>query len=70
VTAASGRDKFHVLQECMYGPMFTEEHPALFSLMSTVVAAVPLLRLDRPAGRWSVSEVTDAILGIAAGSAR
>ena len=65
VTQANGGDKFHVLQECMYGPMFTEEHPALFSLMSTVVNTVPFLQLDRPAGRWSVSEVADAILGIA-----
>jgi hypothetical protein len=63
VTAANGSDKFDVLQECMYGPMFTEEFPALFSLISTVVAAVPFLQLDRPAGRWSVSEVADAILG-------
>jgi hypothetical protein len=63
VTEASGGDKFHALQECMYGPMFTEEHPALFPLMSTVVAAVPFFRLERPAGRWSVGEVADAILG-------
>jgi len=63
VAQASGGDKFHALQECMYGPMFSEEHPALFPLMSTVVAAVPFFRLERPAGRWSVGEVADAILG-------
>ena len=63
VTQASGGDKFHALQECMYGPMFAEEHPALFPLMSTVVAAVPFFWLERPAGRWSVGEVADAILG-------
>jgi hypothetical protein len=63
VAEASGGDKFHTLQECLYGPMFTEEHPALFPLMSTVVAAVPFFRLERPAGRWSASEVADAILG-------
>jgi hypothetical protein len=28
---------------------------------------VPFFQLDRPAGRWSVSEVTDAILAVAAG---
>lgn len=60
---ANGSDKFRTLQECMYGPMFTEEHPALFPLMSTVVNTVPFFRLERPAGRWSVSEVADAILG-------
>jgi hypothetical protein len=63
VTEVSGGDKFHALQECIYGPMFTEEHPALFPFMSTVVAAVPFFRLERPAGRWSVSEVANAVLG-------
>ncbi len=50
----------------MYGPMFTEEHPALFPLMSTVVTRRPFFRLERPALRWSVGEVADAILGHAA----
>jgi hypothetical protein len=63
VTQANGGDKFHSLQECIYGPMFAEEHPALFSLMSTVVTTVPFFRLERPAGRWSAGEVADAILG-------
>ena len=63
VTEASGGDKFHALQECMYGPMFTEEHPALFPLMSTVVNTVPFFWLERPAGRWSIGEVGDAIFG-------
>lgn len=66
VAEASGGDKFRTLQECMYGPMFTEEHPALFPLMSMVVAAVPFFGLERPAARWSVGEVADAILGNAA----
>jgi hypothetical protein len=63
VSEASGGDKFRVLQECMYGPMFAEEHPALFPLMSTVVETVPFFWLERPDGRWSVGEVGDAILG-------
>ena len=63
VTEVSGGDKFRALQECIYGPMFTEEHPALFPLMSTVVAAVPFFRLERPAARWSVGEVANAVLG-------
>jgi len=58
----AGRDKFLALQECLYGPMFAEEHPALFPLMSAVVAAVPFYRLDRPASRWSVDEVAETIL--------
>ena len=58
----TGGGKFLALQECLYGPMFAEEHPALFPLMSAVVAAVPFYRLDRPASRWSVEEVAGAIL--------
>jgi hypothetical protein len=63
VTRADGGDKFRALQECVYGPMFTEEHPALFPLMSTVVNTVPFFWLERPARRWSIGEVGDAILG-------
>ena len=58
----TGGGKFLALQECLYGPMFAEEHPALFPLMSAVAAAVPFYRLDRPASRWSVEEVAGAIL--------
>jgi len=63
VTQVNGGDKFHALQECVYGPMFAEEHPAFFPLMSTVVSTVPFFWLERPAGRWSIGEVGDAILG-------
>jgi hypothetical protein len=63
VTQANGGDKFRALQECMYGPMFAEEHPALFPLMSMVVETVPFFWLERPGGRWSVGEVGDEILG-------
>jgi len=63
VTQANGGDKVRALQECVYGPMFTEEYPALFPLMSTVVNTVPFFWLERPTGRWSVGEVGDAILG-------
>jgi len=62
LTRATGGDKFLALQECLYGPMFAEEHPALFPLMATVAADVPLFHLDRPSSRWSVDEVADAIL--------
>jgi hypothetical protein len=58
----TGGEKFLALQECLYGPMFAEEHPALFPLMSAVVAAAPFYRLDRPSSRWSIDEVAGAIL--------
>lgn len=65
LTRLKGGDKFRALQECMYGPMFAEEHPALFPLLTTVATAVPIFSLERPAARWSVAEVTAAILGSA-----
>ena len=69
VTPVTGTEKFLALQECLYGPMFAEEHPALFPLMSAVAAGVPIFRLDRPPSRWSVGEVADAILaGAGAGA--
>jgi hypothetical protein len=64
VTGIGGGDKFRMLQDCLYGPMFTEEHPALFPLLSMVVATVPFFRLERPGGRWSIDEVATAILGV------
>jgi hypothetical protein len=60
--AVTGGDKFRILQECIYGPMFAADHPALLPLMTTVTT-VPFLFLDRPTSRWSVSEVTREILG-------
>jgi hypothetical protein len=65
VTWVGGGDKFRALQECLYGPVFAEDHPALFSLMA-MVTTVPFCFLDRPAGRWSVSEVSREILGCVA----
>jgi hypothetical protein len=61
VTEVSGGDKFRALQECVYGPMFAEEHPDLFPLM-TAVAGLPFHFVDRPSGRWSVSEVIRGVL--------
>jgi hypothetical protein len=63
VTQVGGGDKFRVLQECLYGPAFADDYPALFPLMSTVVATTAFHRLDRPEQRWSVGEVAGAILG-------
>ncbi len=64
VTEVTGGSKFRVLQECLYGPEFAPEHAALLPLMSAVATAA-FFRLERPASRWSVSEVADAILASA-----
>ena len=47
----------------LYGPMFAQEHPALFPLLTGVVTGVPFFSLRRPSRRWSADEVARAILG-------
>ena len=63
VSQVSGGDKFRVLHECLYGPMFAQEHPALFPSLADVVTGVPFYFLRRPSRRWSADEVARAILG-------
>ena len=59
----NGGGKFRLLHECLYGPMFAQEHPALFPLLTDVVTGVPFFSLRRPSRRWSADEVAHAILG-------
>jgi hypothetical protein len=65
VGSLSGAAKFDGLQQCIYGPMFAEEHQALFSLCAAVLAQVELYRIERPANRWSTDEVSDVVLASA-----
>jgi hypothetical protein len=62
ITPLAGADKFSTLQECIYGPLFPEEHPGLFPLLSAVTAQVEIVRIDRPKGRWSANEIAERIL--------
>jgi hypothetical protein len=57
-----GSENFRTLQNCLYGPMVTSEHPALCPLMSTLARSVPFFHLQRPSSRWSVPEVVDVLL--------
>ena len=57
-----GAEKFAALQECVYGPLLPQEHPGQFPLFSAVTEQVTVFRLDRPAGRWSVDEIVEAVL--------
>jgi hypothetical protein len=63
VRAVTGSEKFNALQSCIYGPMLADEHPGAFPLIQAIMRTTPMYRLDRPAERWSVPEVTDALLG-------
>lgn len=57
-----GLTKFTALQDCIYGPLFPEEHSGIFAVITTLAAQVELIRLKRPAKGWSVNEVVEAIL--------
>jgi len=57
-----GTDKFDALQECVYGPLFREEHPSLFTLFSSAAEQADIFRIQRPAGRWTVDEVVKVVI--------
>jgi len=58
-----GYEKFAALQEGVYGTvLFAQDHAALFPLLSQVVEAVPMFRIARPRSKWSVAEVSDAVI--------
>jgi hypothetical protein len=62
VLRLSGTEKFNALLECLYGPIFQEEHPGLFSIFSAAVRQADVFRIRRPEHRWSVREVVKVIL--------
>lgn len=57
-----GADKLDAMMDCVYGPLFREEHPGLFDLFSAVAEQADILRIQRPEGRWTVDEVVKAVL--------
>lgn len=62
VSRLIGADKFNALMECIYGPLFEEEHPGLFPLFNSVAEQTEIFRIRRPASRWTVDEVIKVIL--------
>ncbi|MEJ7803395.1 MAG: hypothetical protein WKH68_08505 [Candidatus Limnocylindria bacterium] len=62
VTALDGAAKFGALQRAIYGPLLPDEQPALFPLAASVTAHVPIVRIERPRGRWSIDAVLREIL--------
>mgnify|MGYP001019053956 CR=1 FL=1 len=61
ISRLQGADKLHALMGCVYGPLFQEEHPDLFTLFSTVAKQTDIVRIQRPAGRWTVDELIEAV---------
>jgi hypothetical protein len=62
IVPVAGADKLDALMKCVYGPLFPEEHPALFTLFSTTAGQTDIFRLQRPESGWTVDKVTDLIL--------
>lgn len=58
----TGAEKFLGLQGCIYGPLFPEEHPGMFSCLRALAEQVDMIRIERPATGCSVSKVAEAIL--------
>jgi hypothetical protein len=63
VRTLAGVEKFESVQSCIYGPMFSSEHPDVFPLLQAVLRTTEVLRVERPAEGWTVAEVADLILG-------
>jgi hypothetical protein len=62
ISRLEGAEKFYALLECLYGPLFKNEHPGLFTLLSAVSEQVEFLRIRRPEGIWTVDEIVEAVL--------
>jgi hypothetical protein len=56
-----GTEKFDAVRGCVYGPVLAAEHARHFAALAAL-AALPVYRLERPAGRWSADEVARAIV--------
>ena len=61
----AGAAKFDALLGCVYGPVLSKDHPALFPVLSALLEQVAVFDLRRPNARWSVGEVADCIVGAA-----
>lgn len=62
VKRLTGSEKFRGQQESIYGPLFPEEHPRMFSFIRALADQVEMIRIDRPAHGCSVKRVVEAIL--------
>lgn len=57
-----GAEKFNGQQECIYGPLFPDEHQNLFSIISALAQQVDMFRIERPSSGCSMDLVAEAIL--------
>jgi hypothetical protein len=62
ISRLAGAEKFYRLQECLYGPLFPEEHPGMFANMSSLAEQIEMKILERPTYGCSVDRVAETIL--------
>jgi hypothetical protein len=62
ISPLAGPEKFAGLQECIYGPLFPEDHPVMFPYLRAMSEQVEVTRLERPSYGCSVNQVVEVIL--------
>jgi hypothetical protein len=62
VTPLTGVKKFEVLQECIYGPQFSEELTDIFIISNVLIKQIDMFSLSRPSDKFTINEVVGAIL--------
>lgn len=63
VSPVNGVAKLAALKDFIIpSPLDQKAEANLFTLLATIAAGTPVYRLERPASRWSIDRVVDAIL--------
>jgi hypothetical protein len=57
-----GATKFAAIQDCMYGPQFSEELNKIFELTSKLNNQVSVVSIGRPSKGWSANEIAKYII--------
>jgi hypothetical protein len=57
-----GVKKFEAFQNCIYGPLFPEEHQDIFPLTTSLMMQVDMIRIERPSVGWSMNKIVETIL--------
>jgi hypothetical protein len=57
-----GAEKFAAVQECIYGPLLPNEHPALFPIFTSLSKYTDVCLIERPAQRWTADAVAEVVL--------
>jgi hypothetical protein len=61
-TPLHGGDRFAALHQAVAGPWFPENQASAFPIVSAILASVPVIQLERPRQRWSLTEILEVIL--------